>query len=511
MLANILKLQYDQFASLAEAWLASGATAVGLWDMGYLLAQWPADLTEPLTEKADLIAPILSGDLVVGDLRVTGLNGSVAQGRLEVDAQLLTHLIKLEDEMEDMTAELIESQDQLLALYDLTQSTRSHLDMSQTLQSLARVTVRLVNAQASFMLLEKSGYLEVVSYPTALIDNTVLYELFHQLQQHQNELILNMRTAPEKLPSGIYNLCLVPINVGGSVIAALGLLNNPYGFAPTEMQLVRSIAGQAAAKLENLLLHQEMLGRAKLQTEMELATEAQLNLLPQSPPYVEGLDIFAMSRPALHVGGDFYDFIYQPGRPFIFSLGDVAGKGMSAALLMAMTRTAIRSKANFMPRATPEMIMNRSHDDLYSDFSQVRKFATVFVGQYTPEQRRLLYTNAGHSPVVYCPCGGRASLLEANGTALGALHIHPYGNEMLHLQPGDVLIVATDGFSEARNRARDMFGFERLLALTETLVSASAQEIAQAWFDAIDTFEADYPQDDDQTLIVIKVQPDENL
>ncbi|NJO83282.1 MAG: hypothetical protein HC828_10995 [Blastochloris sp.] len=73
--------------------------------------------------------------------------------------------------------------------------------------------------------------------------------------------------------------------------AALGLLNNPYGFAPTEMQLVRSIAAQAAAKLENLLLHQEMLGRARLQTEMELATEAQLNLLPQSPPYVCGASI----------------------------------------------------------------------------------------------------------------------------------------------------------------------------------------------------------------------------
>ncbi|NJO83281.1 MAG: serine/threonine-protein phosphatase [Blastochloris sp.] len=184
---------------------------------------------------------------------------------------------------------------------------------------------------------------------------------------------------------------------------------------------------------------------------------------------------------------------------------------MSAALLMAMTRTAIRSKANFMPRATPEMIMNRSHDDLYSDFSQVRKFATVFVGQYTPEQRRLLYTNAGHSPVIYCPHDGNARLLEANGTALGALHIHPYGSELLHVQPGDILIVATDGFSEARNKKRDMFGFERLLALTETLVAFSAQEIAHAWFEAVDTFEADYRQDDDQTLIVIKIEPDESL
>lgn len=509
MLANILKLQYDQFASIAQGWLASGATAVGIWAMGgYLLEQWPAELSERLSEFPDLVAPLQAGDVVLGELRVVGLNGSGAQERLATEARLLSHMIRLEDDLEDMTAELIETQDQLLALYDLTQSTRSHLDVPQTLQSLARVTARLVNVQASVMLFNASGYLEAVSYPVSLLDNTMLFDLFQRVQQSERELILHTHQAEDKLPDGIFNLCLVPIVIGKSVVAALGLLNNPYGFTAPDLQLVRSIAGQAGARLENLLLHQETLERTRLQTEMELATQAQLNLLPQSPPRVAGLDIYAQSRPALHVGGDFYDFIYQPGRPFIFSLGDVAGKGMSAALLMAMTRTAIRSKANFMPRATPESIMNRSHDDLYSDFTNAGKFATVFVGQYEPVTRRLIYTNAGHSPVIYCGRNRIARLLEANGTALGALHVHPYDSQILFLQPGDVLIVATDGFSEARNEDRQIFGFDRLLELTQTLAHLSAQEISQAWFSAIDAFEGSYPQDDDQTLIIIKVRPD---
>jgi sigma-B regulation protein RsbU (phosphoserine phosphatase) len=310
------------------------------------------------------------------------------------------------------------------------------------------------------------------------------------------------------LPLGIYNLCVSPIEVRGEIIGALGLINRPDGFSSSALQLIRAIVGQASAQIENVLLHQESLEQTKLQTEMDLASQAQLHLLPQSPPQVAGLEIYAESRPALHVGGDFYDFIYRPGRPFIFSLGDVAGKGMSAALLMAMSRTAIRSKANFMPRATPEMIMSRSNDDLYGDFAQVRKFATVFVGQYEPAHRTLLYTNAGHSPVIYCPQGGHAHILDANGSAMGIMHINSYQNQTLTLHPGDVLVVATDGFSEARNTHREIFGFDRLTDLTEQLTHLSAHDIARVWFDTIAAFEAGCPQDDDRTLIVIKVKPE---
>jgi len=507
LIHNILKQQHEHFATLAETWLAAGATAVGVWSNGTLLAQWPPSAPVPLSRDADLSAILCVGDIELGEWRVVGVNGSAAQQRLHTDMQMLANLIRLEDDLEDMTAELVESQDQLLSLYDLARSTRNHLDVPQTLRSLARITARLVNVQASFMLLDAPSIgLEMVSHPVALVSNEVLLDLFHRVQESRSELLLDTRSPAGELPGGIYNVCVAPILVGGAVIAALGLLNRPDGFTSPALQLVRAIAGQASAQLENVLLHQETLEQTKLQTEMELATQAQLHLLPQSPPDVEGLEIYAESRPALHVGGDFYDFIYRQGRPFIFSVGDVAGKGMSAALLMAMSRTAIRSKANFMPRVTPETIMNRSNDDLFGDFAQVGKFATVFVGQYNPAEHTLLYTNAGHSPVVYCPRGGTARLLEANGSAMGMMHINAYHNQMLLLNTGDVLVVGTDGFSEARNAHREIFGFERLTRLTEHTASRSAEEIAQAWFEAVDTFEAGYPQDDDQTLIVIKVQ-----
>lgn len=507
-LANILKNQSEEFQSLAATWLDAGALALDVWSNGHVLARWPAHQANPaafLANLPTLRAPLRTGDNLIGELRVLGLADPVAQKRLQADAALITQLMRLEDDLDDMTAELIESQDQLVALYALAQSTRSSLDLPQALRSLASVTARLINAQVCIMLVNSSHYLEFISHPVSLLDTETLFALFERVQESESEILLDDESK-EPPPTGVYNLCLVPIHIRGAVVAALGLLNKPDKFILPDLQLLRAIAGQAGAQIENVLLHQETLARTRLQTEMELATQAQLHLLPQHPPMVEGLGIYAESRPALQVGGDFYDFIYQMGRPLTFSVGDIAGKGMSAALLMAMARTAIRSKASFMPRATPETVMNRSNDDLYGDFAQVGKYATVFVGQYEPTQRRLIYTNAGHSPVIYCPAAGPARILMANGVAMGLPKRHAYTNQALALNPGDVLIVATDGFSEARNRAGEIFGFDRLLALTETVCHLTPREIAQGWFDAVNAFEAGRPQDDDQTLMVLQVQ-----
>jgi sigma-B regulation protein RsbU (phosphoserine phosphatase) len=229
-----------------------------------------------------------------------------------------------------------------------------------------------------------------------------------------------------------------------------------------------------------------------------------LRLLPQQLPRVDKLDIYASSRPALQVGGDFYDFVTQPDRPFIFSVADVTGKGMAAALLMTMARTAIHSKASFMPKPTPEIVMKNSNEDLFEDFIQVGMFATAFIGQYQPHSQKLLYANAGHSPVIYRPANGRARLLEADSTPIGVLRVSLCKNHQVPLGLDDVLVVATDGFSEARNPRDEMFGYERLLELVDRAADRSAHAIADALFEAVDRFGVGRPQDDDQTLVVIK-------
>jgi serine phosphatase RsbU (regulator of sigma subunit) len=503
MLAAMLNAQYAQFAALAEAWLAMGAAAFGVWSNDHPLACWPAEgqLAHP-----GIVAPIRVGGGIMGDLRVTGMSDPVAQARLKAEAELLAHLIKLEDELQCMTAELVDSQDQLLAMYQLTQSMRRHVTIDETLECLVAEAVRLVRARAGFaMFVPANSEPTLVQRPARYMDESRIWNTFWQTHASERDVLLVSDHTLSELPAGVDNLLFIPFGIRGTMMAGLGLINKSGGgFTAPNIKLARAIVEHASAHIEHVLLHLDAVEQTRLQTEVDLARRVQLRLLPQQLPVVDKLDIYACSRPALQVGGDFYDFVAQPDRPFLFSVADVTGKGMAAALLMTMTRTAIHSKASFMPKPTPEIVMKNSNEDLYEDFIQVGMFATAFIGQYHAHSQKLLYANAGHSPVIYRPAGGSARMLEADSTPIGVLRVSLCKDHQVALGPGDLLIVATDGFSEARNPHDEMFGYDRLLELVDQSAGRSARAISDALFEAVDSFGVGRPQDDDQTLVVIK-------
>ena len=505
MLVALLSSQYARFSALAEAWLAQGATAFGIFQDGRPLVYWPSGhrLTRP-----SITVPITRGDEELADLRVAGMSGIAAESRLKADAALIGYMLQLEDELQQMTADLVTSQDQQLALYRLTQSMRDHVTVEETLQALVTEAMRMSKAQAGFAVFVPSTAQGqeplLVSYPTDFLSEDVAWRIYWQAHSSEREIRLPDPEEPTIQPSGVESMLAVPIWVRGGVMAGLGLVNRTGGFDAPAIKLIRAIADQASAQIERMLLYQEMFDQAKLRTEMELARRVQSDLLPRQLPTVAGLDIYANSRPAYQVGGDFFDFIVGEGRPFLFSLGDVTGKGLSAALLMTMTRTAIHSKAQFMPYPTPEAVMRQSNEDLYNDFTRVGVFATAFVGQYEPGSQKMMYANAGHAPVIYRPFDGEPVLLRADSTAIGILPVSHCRNQTIAMRPGDCLIVATDGFSDARNSADETFDIDRLLGLVDRLAHHNAREIAEAMFETVDRFGGGRNQDDDQTLVVIK-------
>jgi sigma-B regulation protein RsbU (phosphoserine phosphatase) len=233
----------------------------------------------------------------------------------------------------------------------------------------------------------------------------------------------------------------------------------------------------------------ELIAQAQLKTEIDMAAKIQLRLLPQSFPSVSGLQIFARSNPAAQVGGDFYDFVAHQQRPFIFSVGDVSGKGMSAALFMAMTRILLHASSRSIPNVTPTGVIGRVNEDLYDDFSEAGMFATVFVGAYQLDEKQVIYTNAGHSPVIYLAAG---------------THAIAYDSHRLPFQAGDLLVIGTDGLAECMNADGEMFGYERLLSLVEETAHLPAAHIGTTIFDRVNHFTQGYNQFDDQTLVVIK-------
>ena len=507
MLAEILINHRGQLAALADAWLMIGATTFSLHQNGEILAKWP---TEACMNDQVISAPIRIGQKTWGELRVTGYCHATAQAQLAVEASMISHLVELEAELEIMTAELVENQDQLLTLYNLAQSTRSRLNIGEIIGSLSKEIKRLVNAEGVFIIIGLPQQpLMMEQQPNALVSALTMQQLFEQIHESEQELLLPAEDIND-LPVEITSLFLKLTPVRADVMALIGVLfAQPAASLSPNLKLVRAIAEHTGAQLANALLHKDMLQQARLKTELELAAQIQFQLLPQKSPAVAGLDIAARSRPALQVGGDFYDFIAPVGWPFTFAIGDVSGKGMSAALLMAMTRTVIRSKASSLPTPTPEVVLGYSNEIMYDDFTEVGMFATVFVGWYDPDTRSLFYANAGHSPVIYCPADGSSILLEADGPAMGVLPLSLSENHKIHFQPDDLLVITTDGFNEASNSAGEMFGMTRLLQLIDSVASISASEISAAIFKAVQDFSAGRPQDDDQTLVIIKGKSDE--
>jgi sigma-B regulation protein RsbU (phosphoserine phosphatase) len=418
--------------------------------------------------------------------------------RAVAEACVRSRRLQGELELDQLAAQLVETQDQLLAMYDLSKVSHSHLGIGETLRHLAREVTRLVHAQGAVLCVGPT----MVQHPAGLIDERALLEYISVAQQRVGDLLLS---APQSaLPAGIDNVCLLSIRVREKLTAVLCLINREGGFTAPDLKLARAIAEQAGTHIEHALLYQETLEQARLQTEMAIARRVQLQMLPQTRPSVHSLDIYAESRPALQVGGDFYDFVAEPDRPLMLLLGDIAGKGVPAAMIMGLIHAATRSAARFMPGATPASVLSRTNNDLYDDMSLLDSFTTAFVAQYLPQQGRMRYANAGHAPVIYRPPGGPARLLEADGVPIGVLPISLCEDHELDFGPGSLLVVTTDGFSEARNPRDTLFGYEGLIQLVDEFADKPAQVIAYGLYGAVDAFAAGQPQEDDQTLIVIK-------
>jgi sigma-B regulation protein RsbU (phosphoserine phosphatase) len=511
-LLNRLSAHQALLDSLAAAWLAAGARSFSLWQAGRALAMWPADTPHPAENalvctiragEADETAPI--------QLRVDIASTLACQARLTSDAALLAQLLQSEREMDALTAELVANQDQLMALYDLSQlhrgaqSTQSLIDIHAILDNQVHEVARLTNTHcACYLLLDEDAPPYIAQHPAPLMAAPLMYRLLQQATG-KRECVFNHDELPLGLEACAGNLLVVPMRVRGATHAGMFLATPPGGrITSPDLKLARTISEQVSAQLENAILYRESLEQTKLRTEMELAQQVQAHLLPQRLPQVPGLDLFASSHPAMQVGGDFYDLIYRPGKPFIFSVGDVAGKGMPAALIMAMSHTVIRNAAHFMPSPIPDNLLRRVSDNLYSDLTELGLFVTTFAGHYDPARRQLLYANAGHSPVIYKPAHGAAILLEADAPPIGVLPDSLAENHAITIEPGDLLVVATDGFSEARNAHDELFGNERLLGHINALAGQSVSAIAQRLYQLIDEFGTGHPQDDDQTLILIK-------
>lgn len=306
---------------------------------------------------------------------------------------------------------------------------------------------------------------------------------------------------------------LLPLSVKENLpgFISLGPKQSEEPYSNTDLRLLQSVATQTGLALENSQLTaaiaSEVAQRERLNREVEIAREVQERLFPQKLPDIEGLDYCGACRPALGVGGDYYDFLMLPGGRFGIAIGDVSGKGIAAALLMASLQASLRGQAVVGTNDLAELmsVVNR----LVYDASAENRYATFFYAQYEPRARTLTYVNAGHNPpMILRRANGANEVLrldEAGGVVVGLLPDFPYQQASVTLEQGDVLIGFTDGISEAMNTAEEEWGEERLLETAQTCVAFCSEEIIKHLVDAADGFAAGAKQHDDMTLVVVKV------
>lgn len=517
--------QRAALTSLANVWLAEGASAVTISIDGVPVVSLPAGERradgagrKAAAQQAQVAAPILWDGQIAGEVRIAGPISEAAQARVAAEAQLVGLLLQTEADLASMTDQLIETQDQLLAVYDLGQLARRPMRLAERLLALAEAAHRLLNVDGTAILLasEETGPV-AAQYPPATQDEGWLLALLPYLPSADGAAPASIAlwqggARPESLPDQIGSLLMVPIGADDHAHSAFIFWSeHRERFASPDVKLASAIAEHAGVQIENALLHRERIAQARFETEMQLARRVQTNLLPRTLPTLPGLDLYACMRPALHVGGDFFDFVAPSAESTVFLVSDVSGKGMSAALVMTMTRTILRSLVGQAKKAAgtnglpqPAALLALVNNELYEDLTELSMFATAFVAEYDHASRRMVYANAGHSPVIYKPEGAQARLLEAGCPPIGVSPTLEYAEQSVLLGPGDLLVAASDGFNETRNSADEMFGLERLIRCVEDHAHLSAEAVGQGLYAAVEAFRDGERQEDDQTLVIAK-------
>ena len=301
---------------------------------------------------------------------------------------------------------------------------------------------------------------------------------------------------------------ILPLTVKNRLLGfiSLGAKKSESPYSTSDMRLLGSVAGQIGMALENARLTEEVAlevaQKERLNREIEIAREVQFRLFPQNLAPVEGVDYAGYCRPALGIGGDYYDFLSLENGQMGIAIGDVSGKGVPAALLMACLQASLRGQAAAGSTDLAKLMANLNRQ-IY-DSSAANRYATFFYSQYDLSTRILTYSNGGHNEP-FIIRNAELIRLDVGGPVVGMFRPARYEQASVLLQQGDILAAFTDGISEAMDAADEEWGEQSLAAEVRKWQHLTAAEIIPKLMDAADAFANGAPQHDDMTIVVVKI------
>jgi serine phosphatase RsbU (regulator of sigma subunit) len=298
---------------------------------------------------------------------------------------------------------------------------------------------------------------------------------------------------------------IFPLHSRGETVGALLLGEKLTGtdYTSEDVALLSSLAGQMSISLQNALLLLDRVQVVRIEEELRLARQIQRSFLHSEFPPTPRFDVHALNIPSKEVGGDFYDLVPANDGVFLLAIADVAGKGVPAALLSSMLQASLRTQAGSIV-SVAEIL--RNINSLVYRATAVHQFATFFIARVENDTLHMTFSNAGHNYPVIIRRDCEPVFLQCGGTVLGIVDGGTYQEERLGLRTGDLVVLHTDGISEAMNREGELYGDERLYELVQNLPHhLSAREVTDRILAALREFLDGEEARDDMTLMVLRV------
>jgi serine phosphatase RsbU (regulator of sigma subunit) len=414
------------------------------------------------------------------------------------------------------------SSDRLALLYQLSQTFNSSLDLDEVLNNVMDEVVAAMRAERGFLMLREPngqlGFRAARGMDQKTIDDPVFQisrSTVERVAQEGKPVITSDAQADSRFSGrhsvvmlGLRSIMCAPLKVKENTIGVVYVDNRLAAgiFSQADLDLLNAIASSAAVAIENARLYQVAVEKGRMERELQMARKVQANLLPAETPHPPGWEISAFWQPAREVGGDYYDFISLRTGQLGLLIADVTDKGMPAALFMASTRSIVR--ASMAQAVTPADGLARANSLMCLESSDAL-FVTMFYGLLNPDTGEFIYVNAGQNPPLLFQQRlnngqGGLRLLEFTGIPLGVEENTQYQQESITLEPGDFVVLYTDGVTDAINLNDEDFGIDQLKAVLLAHQKASAADLLTAISYAIQDHAGGRAPFDDITLVAVK-------
>jgi len=407
--------------------------------------------------------------------------------------------------------------EELSALNDVATAITSNQSVEDVIDLIVRKCIKHLKAQQTVVMLldekDMANPFHTMIRKQDSISEFLPYRLDTQLTgwmlKNRSPLLINDFQKDERfkfvIPKDfpINSLLSVPMLLKGKMIGLLTVFNkhSDSGFTIEDQRMLSILAAQSSHIIENARLYEKEQALIRLQEEMRLANDIQVNLLPKFTPQISGYQIAGKSIPAKDVGGDYFDFIPLKDNLLAFCIGDISGKGIPAALLMANLQASLRGQT-LMDIPCKDCVAFTNN--LLFNSTDSNKYATLFYGVLLSSQNKITFCNAGHNEPILIDHDGEVTRLKEGGIVVGILPEVTYEEKTIDFPADSILVVYSDGITEAMDTNEEEFGEEKLIDLIKVNRNLSASDLIKLIIKTVNDHAGNAEQMDDMTLVVIK-------